>query len=138
MQFPPPDPNLELNKLYSEAIKSEFTNNLNILNRDIIGRQLKAILSMNQDSLFQLHHLLNICERSRHSEQFLNYNISKFVKLQDIQSQSYLIIHSSAKPHDKYNFLLKVGQILLSELNELILTYGNRINLQEIYDEVIL
>ena len=138
MQFPPPDPNLELNKLYSEAIKSEFTNNLNILNRDIIGRQLKAILSMNQDSLFQLHHLLNICERSMHSEQFLNYNISKFVKLQDIQSQSYLIIHSSAKPHDKYNFLLKVAQILLVELNELTLTYGHRINLQEIYNEVML
>ena len=99
MQFPPPDSNLELNKLYSEAIKSEFSNNLNILNKDIIGKQLKAILSMNQDSLTQLHSLLNICERSIHSEHFQNHNITKFVKLQDIQSQSYLIIHSSAKPH---------------------------------------
>ena len=84
MQEPPPDSKITLTKLYSEAIRSEFTDCLNKLNGDIIGKQVKAIISMNQDSITQLHYILNICERSEYSKLFLTYNISVIVKLRDI------------------------------------------------------
>ena len=138
MQEPPPDSKITLTKLYSEAIRSEFTDCLNKLNGDIIGKQIKAIISMNQDSITQLHYILNICERSEYSEQFLTYNISVIVKLRDIQNQSHLMTHSQAKPHDKYNFHLGIAHMLLKLLNEVLIKYEGKINIQEIYNEIVL